>query len=189
MANEAPKPAASVPEPDAGHIPMSEEMDRAKWTLPPPKIVGIALLIVAIVVTAVSWLARAKPGALGSIDQIFAVEQPDKNSVLVAVQFTVKNVEKKPLWIRNLKARLKTDQEFNDEAASAVDFERYFQAYPELRQHASEAMKAETRIEPGAQQSGTIIVGFPVPKEAFERRKSFSVILEAYDRRPLVITK
>jgi len=35
MPDEATKPKATQPAPDAGHIPITEEMDSAKWTLPP----------------------------------------------------------------------------------------------------------------------------------------------------------
>src|SRR3954453_11924880 len=36
--------------PDAGHVPMTEEMDSAKWSLPPVVPVLIALGIVAVVI-------------------------------------------------------------------------------------------------------------------------------------------
>ena len=43
-------PTAPKPEPaDAGHIPMTEEMDRAKWTLPPVIPVLVAAAVVLIV--------------------------------------------------------------------------------------------------------------------------------------------
>src|SRR3954453_2579548 len=44
-----PTPKAKKPEaPDAGHVPMTEEMDSAKWSLPPIVPVLIALALVAI---------------------------------------------------------------------------------------------------------------------------------------------
>ena len=40
--NVVPKPPAPPP-PDAGHIPITEEMDKAKWTLPPFGIIAIGI--------------------------------------------------------------------------------------------------------------------------------------------------
>ena len=59
-------------------IHIGEEMDRAKWTLPPVKPVLIALMLVIIVVGAVAWFNRYQPPASASIDQVFAVERTIK---------------------------------------------------------------------------------------------------------------
>jgi hypothetical protein len=186
-AAEKKKPAA--PPPDAGHVPMGEEFDRAKWTLPPWQPVAIALAIVAVVVLIVVWQLSLKPLAVGSIDDVTAVQLPGDN-VLVAVQVTVTNPGRKALWIHNLKGRLKTAKgEFSDDAASPVDFERYFQGFPDLGQHAIEPLKVETKIAPGATERGMIIVSFPVNKETFDKRQAISVIIEPYDQRAVVITK
>jgi hypothetical protein len=175
--------------PDAGHVPMGEEFDRAKWTLPPWQPVAIALAIVGVIVLVVVWQLSLKPLAVGSIDDVTAVQLPG-DSVLVAVQVTVTNPGRKALWIHNLKGRLKTDKgEFSDDAASPVDFERYFQGFPELGHHAIDPLKVETKIQPGATERGMIIVSFPVNMETFDKRQALSVIIEPYDQRAVVITK
>ncbi len=174
---------------EAGHTPLTEEFDRAKWTLPPLGIVAIALGIVAVVLIALSWFDRAKPVASGSINDVGAVQVAD-NSVLVAIQFTMYNTTEKPIWIKDLGARIQTDQgEFSDTAASASDFNRYFQGFPDLKIHAGEPMLVETKIPPGGRQTGTIIVSFPISKEAFDRRHSLSVVVTPYDQRNVVLTK
>ncbi len=181
--------APTITPPDAGHVPMTEEMDRAKWTLPPWQPVAIALVIVAVIVAVVVWQMSIKPLAEGGIEDVVAVQLPGDN-VLVALNVSLTNPGKKALWIRNLKARLNTEKgEFTDDAASPVDFERYFQAFPDLRQHAIEPLQVETKIVPGGQAKGTIVVSFPVNKEAFEQRKAISAIIEPYDQRAVVITK
>src|SRR5258708_3974275 len=136
---------------------IGEEMDRAKWTLPPVHIFLIALLMVIIAVGAVTWLNRYQPPATATIDQVFAVEQNDKSGVLVTVQITVRNTTGKAWFIHTLKGELKADSKTmtDDAPVAAVDFDRYFQAYPDLRQHATEALRAETRIAPGAEVHGT----------------------------------
>ncbi len=183
-----PKPAAVEP-PDAGHIPMTEEFDRAKWTLPPPKSVAIGLLVFAFIAAVVMFLARGKPAASGSVDNVIAVTMPD-NNVMVAINLTVTNaMPTKSLWIRSMKARLtKPDgQEVTDEAASIADFDRYFQAFPELKQNAIEPLKPETKLTPGASTRGRIIVSFPVDKPTFEQRKGLAVIVDPYDQPPVII--
>jgi hypothetical protein len=177
--------------PERGHVPITEEFDRAKWTMPPLKPLLVAMALVAVVVAGILFFGRPKPGASATIDDIFAVETPDQSSVLVAVQFTIRNISEKPFWVRAVSAHLETDQgKWDDPAASIADFDRYFQAFPELKQHATaKPWVKDTKINVGEEQRGMVIVSFPVPKDAFERRKSFSVTVDAFDRRPLVITK
>jgi hypothetical protein len=174
---------------EKGHVPLTEEFDRARWTLPPVGVVLIALGIVAVVVAAMAFLGRAKPVASGSVNDV-GVAQVSDNSVLAVIQFTMYNTTEKPLWIKEMGAKIKTDQgEFSDTAASAADFERYFQGFPDLRTHASNPMLVETKIAPGGRQNGTIIVSFPINKDAFEKRQSLSVVVTPYDQRDVVLTK
>ncbi len=125
------------------------------------------------------------------MDSIAAAEVPDQNSVLVAVNVTLRNSGEKPLWIRTVKATIKTDErDFTDEAASAVDFDRYFEAFPALKAHALPALVPETKILPGARVQGTVVVSFPVKLDAFDRRKSLSVLIQPYDQPlPVVLTR
>ena len=135
---------------EAGHTPLTEEFDRAKWTLPPASMFFIALRIVAAVVAAIAFLDRAKPVASGSINDVGAVQVSD-NSVLAVVQFTMYNTTEKPLWIKEMGAKVKTDQgEFSDTAASASDFQRYFQGFPDLRVHSGTPVLVETKVAPAA---------------------------------------
>jgi hypothetical protein len=174
---------------EAGHTPLTEEFDRAKWTLPPAGMFFIALGIVAVVVAAIAFLGRAKPVASGGINDVGVVQVSD-NSVLAVIQFTMYNTTEKPLWIKEMGAKIKTDQgEFSDTAASASDLERYFQGYPDLRLHAGTPMLVETKIAPGGRQSGTILVSFPINKDAFDKRQSLSVVVTPYDQRDVVLTK
>ena len=172
-------------------INIAEEFGTAKRNLPPAKIVGIVLAVAAIVIGTVAFLDRAKPQGGGSIDNIAAVEVPNQNLVLVAVNVTVHNSGEKSLWIHDIKSTIKTDSgELSDVAASALDFDRYFQAFPTLKEHALPAIPPETKIPPGGQAQGTIVVSFPVTQDGFDKRKSLSVVIQPYDQPlPLVLTK
>lgn len=190
----APGPSARPTPPQAevvrpGHMPMGEEFDRAKWTLPPMKIVAIGIGVIAVALLVVGFLFRAKPVGKASIDDVTAV-QTQSNSVLVAINVSLTNVAEKPLYIHTVKAGLETDKgKWSDDAASIADFERYFQAFPDLRTHAIEPLKPETKIATGGEAKGTVIVSFPVTKEEFDGRKSLSVTVEPYDQRPITITR
>ena len=79
---------------------------------------------------------------------------------------------------------------YTDEAASGVDFERYFQAFLALKEHALAPLEPEAMIEPGGEAKGTIIVSFPVTADTFANRKSIKVTIRPYDQPvPLVLTK
>jgi hypothetical protein len=193
----APEPASDpAPEPalDLGPGPgvnIGEEFGTAKRNLPPAKIVGIVLAAAALLVGIFAFLDRAKPQGGGSIDNIAVVEIPNQNAVLVAVNVTLHNAGEKPLWIHDIKATLKTDAgEFSDVAASAIDYDRYFQAFPTLKEHALAALPPETKIPVGGQAQGTVVVSFPVTQDGFDKRKSLSVIIQPYDQPlPVALTK
>lgn len=183
-------PAAPAPAPQAYDIPtLGEEFDRPKRTMPPAQIVAIALAGVAIVVAIVMYVARYKPVSAGSLGDVSSVELADHNSVMAAINVTVRNIGQKPLWIHEVTAGVDTDKgKFTDTNASAVDFPRYYQAYPSLKEHALPPLMPEMKIAPGGELKGTVIVSFPVNEDTFEKRKSLSVTVLPYDQRPLELT-
>src|SRR5262249_45601032 len=105
--------------------------------------------------------------------------------------FTVKNTTEKILYVHSLEGKLKTaGQESTAEAVSAVDFDRYFQAFPSLKYGAQPALMPETKIHPGEEVRRTIIVAFPVALEAFNHRESVGVVIWPYDQQvPVMLMK
>ena len=199
MADETPATPPAPAPPDQSAVPeqpipfdIGEEFGTAKRNLPPAKIVAIVLAIAAAVVAMFAFLQRAKPQGGGSIDNISAVEIPNQNAVLVAVNVTIRNSGERPIWIHTIQAKLKTDGgEFTDDAASSSDFARYFQAFPALKEHAlGTALVPEQKIAEGAEAQGMVVVSFPVAQDAFEKRKSLSVVIQPYDQAvPIMLTK
>ena len=164
----ADNPTPPEPQYDAGHVPITEEFDSAKRSLPPAVPVIIALVVVAIVVGVIAFLERSKPVAQGGIDSVYASQPANMTNTMVAIQVTLRNVGDKALYIKSISANLKTDQgEQSDDAASPSDYDRYFAAYPDLRQHATQPLTVETKIMPGAEQKGTVLVAFPVSEQQF----------------------
>ena len=201
-------PAKPASPPDAGHIPMSEEMDSARWTLPPILPVLAAAALIAAAVFLFSRQA-SKPQASGTITRVVAAELPEpppapaakkgltqpspapEKQVMAVVHLRLENKSEKPLFLRKIRVRLEVPggQIEEDEAASAVDHDRYLQAYPELLPHKIAALPPETKIPPGAQQDGMVMFAFPVSRESFDQRKSLAVTVDLYDRTPLVLTE
>ena len=178
----------SRPRFDDGHVPMTEEFDSAKHTLPAVIPLAVALLVVVVFIVGVAYIFRSKPVAQGQIDNVFFSQQKDQPTSMVAIQVTLRAVGEKPLYIKAIKADLKTqDTTYSDDAAAASDFERYFQAYPDLRDHAMKPIKVEDKLAPGAEERGTVIVTFPVDKGQFDARKSLTVTIEPYDQKDVVL--
>jgi hypothetical protein len=179
-------PPPSVP--SGPTINIADEFGTAKRNLPPAKIVLLAIAAVLLVVGVASFLHRAKPQATGSLDNVAAVEIPGQGATLVALTFTLRNTGDKILYVHSIQGKLNTASgEFSSEAVSAVDFVRYFQAFPALKNGAQPALSPEAKLQPGEGVTRTVVVAFPVNLDAFNQRHSVSVIVEPYDQ-PLAIT-
>jgi hypothetical protein len=170
---------------------IGEEFGTGRRNLPPAGIVLICLSVVALIVGIFAFKGRPKPQGAGVIDFVTAAEVPGQNMILAAITFTLRNTADKPLWIHTLKARLTTadDKTFDDDATSAVDLDRYFQAFPALKESSEPPLSPETKLLAGAEQKGTIIVGFKVTREAFDQRKSLTVTIQPYDQVLPVVLK
>ena len=194
-----PTPPAVTPSPapakkasgeyDRAHVPMGEEFDKAKWTMPPWQPVVIALVVVGIIVGIISYFNRAKPPAAGGIDEVTAVSVPG-DSVMAAINVHFGNSSDYLIKVHSIKATVQTSKgEFSDEAANAADYARYYQAFPDLKQNAKTPLMQDARIAPGANGIGTVIVSFPIPKDVFDSRQSLTVTVEPYDGLPIVLKK
>jgi len=172
-------------------IHIGDEFGTAKRNLPPVKVLLIALAGVLVIAGVVSFLQRAKPQAAGSLDSVTAVQIPNQAASLVALTFTLRSSGERPLWVRSIQAKLTAPGgEQTSDAVSAVDFDRYYQAFPALKGTAQPALSPEDKLQPGQEIKRTVIVSFPVTLDAFNQRKSLSVIIQPYDQPvPVVLTK
>jgi hypothetical protein len=177
--------------PGRSTINIGDEFGTAKRNLPPAKIVLPAIAAVLVVVGIVVFLQRARPQASGSLDNVIAVEIPGQTLTMVALTFTFRNTANQALYVRTIQGKLKTESgESGADAVSAVDFNRYFQAFPALKNGAQPALTPETKIEPGQAVTRTAIVAFPVTLDAFNHRQSVSVVIQPYDQSvPVVLMK
>jgi hypothetical protein len=183
-------PPAPPAVPAGPTIHIGEEFGTAKKNLPPAKIVLIAIGVVLVVVLIASFLKRAKPQASGSLDNVVAVEIPGQTSTMVALTFTIRNTSEKMFYVRSIQGSIKAAGEDQTvDAVSAIDFDRYFQAFPTLKAGAQPALPPEAKIQPGETTVRTIIVAFPITLEAFHRRDSTSVIVWPYNETVPVVLK
>lgn len=183
------KPAATpqaANKPDAGHIPMTEEMDSAKWTLPPiiPLLVGGVL--VAIVVAIVMFSNRTTPSASLAITKVASAEQ--EGNTMVAIQVKIDNQIEGPLWIKGIRAEVETadGKKYTDTAAPGVDAPRYMEAFPPLGEARADWLKEDLKIPTKTSFNGVAIFSYPVPKTAFDARKQVTLSVQLYDHPSLV---
>jgi hypothetical protein len=169
---------------------ISEEYGTARKNLPPAGVLAICLVAVMVIVTVFALTNRAHPLSSGSIDDVVSVPVPQQDMVMVAINITLHNNANKPSWIHTIKATLDTGKDkFDDDASPAVDAERYFKAFPDLKAHALAFLMPEQRLDPKSETVGTFVVSFPVSADAFAARKSLIVTVAPYDEVPLVIKK
>ncbi len=186
--NANPGPSQTRPSAaDAGHVPMTEEMDSAKWTLPPIVPILIALVAVGAVITVIAFTNRQTPTATGNITKVLSSDQ--QSNVLVAVHLNFRNEQDKQLWIREITSEVEDadGKKYTDSAAPGVDLDRYLQGAPELAEGRLDPLKAEMKIPSHATQAGMVIFAYPVTKKVFDGRKSFTVRVDFYDHSPMVL--
>lgn len=191
MPDETAVPAPEAPPSQPAKFDIGEEFGTAKKNLPPTRILIIGVALVLVIGAIIAVTQRAKPSAAGSIDQMVSVEIPNQGAVMVALNVSFRNNGEKPFYIHTIKGELDTaNGTFSDDAASPVDLDRYYQAFPPLKQYAIAPLEREAKINPGAQAQGTIVVSFPVTPDQFAGRKVLKVIIQPYDQpAPLVLSK
>ncbi|MGO8794366.1 MAG: hypothetical protein ACLQLC_06050, partial [Candidatus Sulfotelmatobacter sp.] len=62
--------------------------------------------------------------------------------------------------------------------------------FPALKANTQPALAPEDKLQPGQAVERTIMVSFPVNLDAFNQRKSASVVIQPYDQPvPIVLSK
>ena len=163
------------------------ELEGSKRPLPLVPIL-IAVAVIAACVGALLYFTHPPPVVSGGIIKIVPVEQVTKDRVLVTIETTVRNLSPQEIVVKGVDAKIVTPQgEARDVPAPASDLPRYFKAYPELQQSDAAPLIDNTRIAPGDELRGMFVVGFPVTKDAFNKRQSIEVTIHFYGQRPLVL--
>ncbi|HET8891406.1 MAG TPA: hypothetical protein VFQ41_21055 [Candidatus Angelobacter sp.] len=185
---KAPAKGKPADAPNLGHIPITEEMDSAKWTLPPIVPLLVAAVLVAIVVSVVVFSNKTKPSASLAITKVASAAQ--EGNTMVAIQIKLDNQVEGPLWIKEIKAEVETadGKKYTDSAAPGVDGPRYMEAFPSLQEAKADWLREELKIPTKTSFNGVAIFSYPVAKEAFDKRKQVTLHIALYDRPALVAT-
>ena len=179
------KPAEAL---NLGHIPITEELDSAKWTLPPVVPLLIAAVVVGVLVAVVVLSNRTKPSAALAITKVVSAAQ--ESNTMVAIQIKLDNQVEGPLWIKQIQAEVEAPdgKKYSDNAAPAVDAPRYVEAFPALGEAKADWLKEDLKIPTKTSYSGTAVFSYPIDKAAFDKRKQVTIRIQLYDRPTLVAT-
>lgn len=158
-----------------------------------------AALIAAFVITAAVWIfwtsIHKPPVAAGEITQMWAhgvhtLSTPiDANGVqytpetfdqvLVFANLRIRNQSDKPIVLRDILTNATfEDGPHSSFIAGAIDYERIFVAYPELKGLHAQPIVRQTVIPPGQTISGMVVSSFHVTKEQWESYKDLSFTVQ-----------
>lgn len=188
------QPTDSAAQPSSPNSPeqfeIGEEYGTARKNLPPAGIVAICVVVVIAIVAIYSFTHRVKQHSTGAIDDLVFTAVPGQNMVMAAINVSLQNSEKKPIWIKSIQVGADINgQKLSDDAIPAVDAKRYIETLPDLKARALPLLAPETQINPGEKIAGTVLGTFSVGADAFAARKSLTVTVNPYDELPIVLTK
>lgn len=182
-------PPQATEEPSTG-FDIAEEYGTARKSLPPAGIVAICVVVVVALFAIYGFTHKAKAQSTGSIDDVVVVPVAGQDMVLTAINISIESHDQKPRWIKSIQVSADVNgNKISDDAIPAVDAQRYFTAFPDLKQHALDLLTLETRVNAGSKMQGTVVASFPVKADAFAARKSLTVSIAPYDELPIVMTK
>jgi hypothetical protein len=166
----------------------------------------VGAVIVAIVIAAYFFIGRTKPLAAGEVSQVYlypvhhegtapttvgttVTTKPEvEDNILVLAQVKLTNTSKNPLTLVELEGTFAgPDGEQASATVGQGDFQRVFQAYPNLADQKRTPLLRGTQIAPGETKEGEAIFHYPGTRDAWDKRKSFNVTATFNRNPPLTI--
>jgi hypothetical protein len=192
-------------DPHHEHDPSSEGKDFAAgsgyllWTS------ITAVILVSVGIAVFFWVNHKPPVAAGEVAQVSAHmvhslgETPDANSVqslnlpadqvLVFAAVRVRNQSDQPFVIKELLTNATfADGLHSSYAASALDFDRIFVAYPELASLHGKPLLRDTVVPAGEAVDGWMVSSFRATKDLWTARKDLNFSIELKGHPDLVLT-
>lgn len=128
-----------------------------------------------------------KGSQIGTSSDMKVLGDQSQDDLYVLLWVHVKDDLKLPIFIKDLTGTL-TEPDGGQLTASAVqkkDLDTLYAMYPKLKQAGGAPLLRETEIQPGASAEGTVVLHFPVPQSAWDRRSSAAVTVDTYHQGPL----
>jgi hypothetical protein len=151
----------------------------------------IAAVVVSIAIAIYVIAGQKPPMASGEIEQVWVHPQHTETSgldangaprpqesfdqVYVFALVKLHNRSKQPLFLHNITANATLNDGIHSSyAATAVDYDRVFLAYPEMPAPHGKALSMETTIDPGQTVEGSIVSAFRLNKQEWDARKNLN---------------
>jgi hypothetical protein len=155
----------------------------------------VAAIVAAVVVTigiAVYFIAGQKPpAATGEIEQVWVHPQHSETSgydangasipqeafdqVYVFTLVKLHNQGKQPLFLHSIDANITLPSGIDTSyAAPAKDYDRLFEAYPNMPVPHGKALSAQATVQPGETIEGTFVSAFSLTKDQWSAGKDLS---------------
>jgi hypothetical protein len=147
----------------------------------PPVVAGDVLHLSAYPVHRVSHAAIFATQSIAPAENTF-------DEILVVADIRLRNQSDGPIFFADASASLKLpSEEQRSNAASAVDFNRVFLAYPQLTSMKRQPLLRDTTLPAGATLDGQLVFHYPIAKALWEQRKSLDITLSFTHQKDLVL--
>ena len=105
-----------------------------------------------------------------------AMDKQSLEQVFVFTRVRLHNQGKEPLYLHNVMTNIKLDDGIHSSyAASAVDYDRLYVAYPKMPvPHATPLSTVDATIAPGQTLEGTFVSSFRLSKQRWDARKDLN---------------
>jgi hypothetical protein len=151
----------------------------------------VAAVLVSIAVGIVMWTGQKPPVAVGEVDQVRAhirhvetsgvdangapIPKDTYDEVLVFAHVRLHNQSQQPIFLHEIMTNATLDDGIHSSyAALPANYERLFNAYPELAALHGKPQPTEATLEPGQSQEGEIVSAFRLTKQQWEARKDLN---------------
>jgi hypothetical protein len=151
----------------------------------------IAAVLVTILIAVYVISGQKPPAAAGEIVQVWAHPRHTETSgldangapmpkeafdqIIVFAQVKLHNQSQQPLFMHSIMTDATLDDGIHTSyAAMPAEFERVFQAYPELAPLHGKPLSPETTIAPGQTQEGMVVSAFRITKQQWDARKDLN---------------
>ena len=169
-------------------------------------IVLVATVIVVLAIGAYVYIGQKPPVAAGQIVKLDVVPIHSETNIgtpgqgsgggteiydqlFVLAQVHIRNQTNIPLFVHDMWANLTTANggEQRSLNASKTDFQQVFLAYPQMLPLKAQPLQRDITLEPGQSVDGLMIFHYPITKDQWEARQSFTAVISFLHQKNLTL--